>query len=200
MNLMAATHKLAVLDRRVRVLADQLADIIPSGSSILDVGCGDGSVDRLILEKRPDLAIEGIDIMIRPKTSIPVKAFDGQRIPHDDNTFDYGMLVDVLHHTNDPGLILQEVLRVSRSGIIIKDHLADDVLARPTLRFMDWVGNAPHGVVLPYNYLGKAEWQELFHKLAVKSVVWEDKLAIYPAPFTLIFDRGLHFITRLEKR
>ena len=26
-------------------------------------------------------------------------------------------------------------------------------LARPTLRFMDFVGNAPHGVALPYNYL-----------------------------------------------
>ncbi len=50
-----------------------------------------------------------------------------------------------------PARLLAEAKRVSRGGIVIKDHFREGVLADATLRFMDWVGNAQHGVVLPYN-------------------------------------------------
>lgn len=48
---------------------------------------------------------------------------------------------------------LKEAARVARHCIVIKDHTVTGVLARPTLRLMDLVGNAPHDVVLTYNYL-----------------------------------------------
>ena len=106
--------------------------------------------------------MSGIDVLVRPETKIPVQPFDGQRIPFADGAFDAVSFVDVLHHTDDPIVLLREAVRVAKTAVVIKDHLADGVLARPTLRFMDWVGNAGHGVVLPYNYWTQPQWSRAF--------------------------------------
>ena len=60
--------------------------------------------------------------------------------------------------------LLKEAARVARHCVAIKDHTVQGVLARPTLRFMDFVGNAPHGVALPYNYFTPTQWEEAFHE------------------------------------
>ena len=84
--------------------------------------------------------------------------------------------------------------RVSRQGVLIKDHFRDGLLAGPTLRFMDWVGNAPHGVRLPYNYLTRAEWQSLFAATGLRIERWDDELGLYAPPLSLAFDRKLHVL------
>jgi SAM-dependent methyltransferase len=163
------------------------------------VGCGDGLIAKLIQEQRPDVRIDGIDILVRPQTHIPVTAFDGQAIPHGDGQFDAVMFVDVLHHTNDPMILLREAARVARQAVLIKDHCLDGWLAGPTLQLMDWVGNARHGVVLPYHYWPARRWQEAFATLGLKAVAREQTLGLYPPPASWIFERSLHFVARLEK-
>jgi hypothetical protein len=54
-------------------------------------------------------------------------------------------------------------------------------------------------VRLPYNYLSKAEWNALFRQLGVSPVTWKETLGIYPPPFTLAFDRSLHFIATVAQ-
>ena len=144
-------HQKFVHSRRVRVLAGHLASLLPKNAKVLDVGCGDGAIDRLILNKRPDVSIEGVDVFVRPQTQIQVRAFDGVSLPFPASSFDAVMFVDVLHHTLDPRVLLREAGRVANT-ILMKDHFRDGFLAGPTLRLMDWVGNAHHGVPLPYNY------------------------------------------------
>ena len=80
MTLVSRLHETLVFDRRTRVLAEHLAGLLPRGAKVLDVGCGDGLIDRLIGDDRPDLAIEGIDRFVRPHTHIPATAFDGTQI------------------------------------------------------------------------------------------------------------------------
>ena len=156
-----ALHEKLVFGRRVKVLGRHLAALIPPRAKVLDVGCGDGTLDQLILQQLPGVSIEGIDVLVRPATKIPVRPFDGAHIPYPDASFDVVMFVDVLHHTDDPLLLLQEARRVGKI-ILIKDHTRKGFLAGPTLRFMDWVGNAPHGVVLPYNYWSERQWDDAF--------------------------------------
>ena len=62
---------------------------------------------------------------------------------------------------------------------------------------MDWVGNAPHGVVLPYNYWTKSQWDVVFEDLNLCVDSWEPRLNLYPFPANLLFDRSLHFIASL---
>ncbi len=196
MKLLAELHGALVFDRRTRVLSERLAALLPEGARVLDVGCGNGLIDSLIAERRPDVTITGVDLILRPETHIPVTRFDGQRIPFDDGVFDVVMFVDVLHHTEDPELLLAEARRVANRAVVLKDHTRDGVLAGPTLRFMDWVGNAPHGIPLPYNYWPERRWREAFEHLSLSPATWRGALGLYPPPANWL-DRSLHFIARL---
>jgi hypothetical protein len=75
------------------------------------------------------------------------------------------VFIDVLHHTNDPVLLLREAARVARNTIVIKDHTLDGFAAGPTLRFMDRIGNRRYNVALPYNYWPKQQWLSAFEAL-----------------------------------
>jgi SAM-dependent methyltransferase len=192
-------HGKFVSKRRVPVLASHLAALIPQQSKVLDVGCGDGTIDALIMQQSPTVSIEGIDVLIRPARKISVCQFDGLHIPYSDAHFDVVMFVDVLHHADDPLLLLREARRVGRS-VLIKDHLRQGFLAAATLRFMDWVGNAHHGVALPYNFWSKAEWNAAFDAVGLKQVEGKLSLGLYPAPASWLFERSLHFIGRFERK
>jgi len=192
-------HGGIVFTRRVRVLAAALARHIPATATVLDVGAGDGSMGSAVREIHPGVRLHGIDVMVRGQTAYPVDAFDGEHIPFPDGSFDVAMFVDVLHHTTDPLTLILEAARVARI-VVIKDHLREGLLAEETLKVMDWVGNTRHGVVLPYNYWNRLQWDAAFQRAGVVVEAWDQKLGLYPYPFSLLFDRSLHFVARLRRR
>lgn len=196
-DMLNQAHGAVVFKRRIRVLSEALADHLGHSGAVLDVGCGDGTLAQAIMTIQPGLRFEGVDVFLRPQVAIPAQAYDGERLPFPDGSFDWTTIVDVLHHTDDPANVLAECARVSRQGVVVKDHLRDGFLARPVLELMDWVGNRGHGVRLPYNYLSKAEWDRIFARLAIEPQKWTGRLDLYPFPFSTIFDRGLHFVARL---
>jgi SAM-dependent methyltransferase len=190
---LGSLHGRVVHSRRVRVLAAHFAELIPSGHSVLDVGCGDGLIDRLILDRRPDLRICGADPLIRRGAHIPVVQFDGGRLPFTDRSWDTVLFCDVLHHTERPVALLREAVRVSRHSILIKDHSVEGWLARPTLRFMDVVGNAPHGVALTFNYFTPGQWQDAYRATGLVPLEVRRNLGLYPSWVDPVFGRSLHF-------
>jgi SAM-dependent methyltransferase len=193
-SLLNSVHKRVVFTRRVRILSRHIARAIPDGGRVLDLGSGDGSIALALMRLRNDLQVEGVDVLIRPETLIPVIKIDGDVLPFEDCSFDYVTIIDVLHHTSDPAAVLAEARRVARKGVLLKDHLLEGIGARPTLRLMDWVGNRGHNVALPYNYLSRNRWDAAFLRAGLEQVSWLGKLRLYPAPANLLFDRRLHFI------
>ena len=190
-------HEKMVFNRRVRVLVDKIGGLLPTGAQMLDVGTGDGQIAKMIGERQTGTSVEGIDIMKRGTVHIPVTLFDGMTIPMDDNSVDVVTFVDVLHHTDDPQRLISEAARVARKAIIIKDHLSENKLDHLTLRVMDWVGNAPHGVVLPYNYAPRRDWDHWFATAGLATDKFVTDIPLYPAPLSWVFGRKLHFIARL---
>lgn len=194
---MRAVHGNMIFSRRVRVLSRALAQMLPDRASVLDVGAGSGDIAIGILSAKPNLTIEGVDVLVRPDAAIAVREFDGSTLPYPDQTFDYAILVDVLHHTDDPAHLLGEAARVAHH-VIVKDHYRNGLFAATRLRLMDWVGNAHHGVRLPYNYLSRTEWASLGSSCRLHVTKLSEDLHIYPPPVDWIFGRGLHFVATLS--
>ena len=165
---------------------------------MLDVGCGDGLLAKYVQTLRPDISVEGIDVLVREAAHVPVRPFDGRKIPEESGAVDWVMFVDVLHHTADPMVLLREAVRVAKRGVLLKDHTRDGFAAGPTLRFMDYVGNSRHGVALPYNYWPRKQWLDSFAELGLAAAEWQDDLRLYPRPADWVFGRSLHFVARLE--
>jgi SAM-dependent methyltransferase len=198
MNLIEGLHERFNVPRRARILASRISELIPRDAHVLDVGTGDGQIAALIELRRPDVRICGIDLLVRERTEISVTPFDGRRIPFPDDSFDVVTFVDVLHHAADPMQLLREALRVSRNGLIVKDHTCDGFLAHATLRFMDRVGNRRFGIPVPADYWSAEVWRAAFAELELQASVWDHRLELYPWPLGLVFDRSLHCLCRLD--
>jgi SAM-dependent methyltransferase len=194
-----AVHRSLVHPRRVRVLAEHAAALVPHGAHVLDVGTGDGRVVHDLVRRRPDLHVEGLDVMVRGDSAISVGLFDGRTIPRPAASVDVVTFFDVLHHADDPPALLAEAARVARICVVVKDHVCDGAAARAVLTFMDRVGNLRHGVALPHNYLSSEEWARALGRLRLERSVWDvGGLGLYPWPASLVFGGRLHVLARLS--
>ena len=191
-------HNLAISRRRISVLSKHIANLIPPDATVLDVGCGKGDLSLAIKENNPDISIVGVDPLVRDNAVIKVQKFDGVTLPFRDNAFEYSILSDVLHHTENIFDLLRETRRVSKNGIIIKDHICSSPADLLILRIMDAVGNRGTGVTLPYNYLSLKEWNLLFQDLGLIPDVFSGTIGLYPFPLDCLFERSLHFIALAE--
>jgi len=197
-NAVGYLHDRGILHRRVTALASAIAPLLPKSARVLDVGCGDGLLDKSLLDLRPDLRIEGVDVLVRPTTPIPIRQFDGSHLPFATGEFDVAMAIDVFHHAADAEGLMQEMKRAARGSLVIKDHLLHGLPSELILRAMDWVGNSRHGVRLPFSYWSEAEWRRAWDRCGVRPVSLLRDLHLYPLPLSLIFERDLHFIAVLE--
>jgi SAM-dependent methyltransferase len=181
------------------VLSAWFARLLPRQARILDVGCGDGQVSALLQSMRPDISIRGLDVLPRSCSHIPIEIFDGVHLPFDDGSFDWILLSDVLHHTNDVNMLLGEARRVASQGVLIKDHYRKGFAASARLRFMDWVGNARHAVALPYSYWSEMQWRMAWREIGLRPGQVVTHLGLYPRPFDWVFGAQLHFVAVLGK-
>lgn len=195
-------HLLADTNRRADILSRHLSQLLQHNESLtgLDIGCGSGKIAVNIQRLCPDIRMSGVDVLVRKDTVINVTEFDGMRLPFEDNSYDFTMLIDVLHHTDDPAGIIKECCRVARKFILLKDHFCETWWDRVRLQFMDWVGNRAFDVSLPYNYLSREDWDRLYKASRVVREAEVDKLNLYPHPFSCVFDSTLHFMARLAVR
>ena len=85
---------------------------------LLDVGCGDGGVARLLRKRVAEVV--AVDIEPSPEWSeepnLTFAVADAERLPFPDETFDALHSKDSLHHMEDPRAALAEYARVLRPG------------------------------------------------------------------------------------
>lgn len=192
-------HRVTVLGKRVERLSHWLSQFFQQDEFLkgLDVGCGSGEIAKNIQKLCPHIEFYGVDILARKDTVMNIIIFDGHRLPFKDKSLDFTILVDVLHHTDDPVIIMKECVRVSRKFILLKDHICESLWDRIRLSFMDWLHNSGYAVYLPYNFLSKEDWIQLYKESKVVCETKVDKLNLYSQPFSYIFDSTLHFVARL---
>lgn len=194
-------HRKFIYSGRTTQLHHHFSEIIRNFhcKEILDIGAGDGKIDSM-LQESTGVNISGVDIFVRDKTYIPVQKYDGEHLDISDNGIDTIMLIDVLHHTDSPNDVFKEAVRVADRYIIIKDHIKHGFVSYIKLRMMDFVGNKPYGVSLPYHYLTPKQWRQLFGKNNLEMVYMKSNLCLYKGILHFLFDSNLHFIAVLRKR
>lgn len=197
----AIIHDTFIYNKRFTQLYNHLSVIIKKFriNEILDIGAGDGKIDSMLIKKH-NIKITGVDVLVRDKTYIPVKEYDGYHIKLPNNTVNATMLIDVLHHTDNISATFKEAVRVSNKYIIIKDHLLHGYISYLKLKLMDYVGNYHYGVRLPYNYVNSKTWKKLFKDNNLKIVWLKKNLNLYTGIAHLLFDSNLHFIAVLKKK
>ena len=108
----------------VKLEYQAIIDLIPSGSRVLDLGCGDGELLSLLVERK---SVEGRGIEINEQAiykcvsrglSVSHQDIDAGLAEYGDKSFDYVILNQSLQQVINMGLVLGESMRVGRKVIV----------------------------------------------------------------------------------
>ncbi len=163
-------EKAALVFRRVIGYDSTIYNILSphlNGGRVLSVGCGEGRMER-ILQDKTGIEIEGVEVTRYKKAHIPVKLYDGKRLPVKDKAFDNTIFVYMLHHSNNIEGLLSEAVRVTKQNIFILDHVYDDAVSKSLLKAYDYAVNFYYKMPIPFNFLKSGEWSQLFRKLNLR--------------------------------
>jgi SAM-dependent methyltransferase len=136
--------------------------------SILDLGCGNGLFGHALSSLPSVSAVVGVDVVDYRKAPVDFRLYrEGNKLPFDDRSFDYTFIVEVLHHSENPVLLLQEAARVTRGHIVLFEDVVTGPVRLLLMRQFDILMNMRHGVNTPLNFKSESGWKELFLKIGL---------------------------------
>jgi methionine biosynthesis protein MetW len=101
-----------------------IADMIDSGTRVLDIGCGDGALlDYLVHVKGVDgrgieLSQEGVNACVRHGLSVIQGDADTDLVDYPPGAFDYAVLSETLQATRAPDELLRQLVRIAGHAIV----------------------------------------------------------------------------------
>lgn len=113
-----------------RIDLQLICELIERGSSVLDLGCGDGELMELLVKERQvtargvEISEEGVYRCIARGLSVHHGDLDEGLEDYPDEAFDYVILSQTLQAVRKPKLVMQEMLRVGRLGIVTFPNFA----------------------------------------------------------------------------
>lgn len=101
-----------------------ILDWVDQSSSILDLGCGDGTLMSLLTNKK-EVRAQGIEIdedeiykCVELGLSVFQQDIDTGLSEYEDGSFDYVILAQTLQQVRKPDFVLKEALRVGNQAIV----------------------------------------------------------------------------------
>ncbi|MFN8253135.1 MAG: methyltransferase domain-containing protein [Ferruginibacter sp.] len=99
------------------------ASIVNGQTRMIDIGCGSGRWSEYFTDKAgfidavdPSEAIFAADDLLEKKENIRLTRASVNTLPWDDETFDFGMSIGVLHHIPDTGAALASCVKKIKKG------------------------------------------------------------------------------------
>jgi len=131
-----------------------IESLVPSGSRVLDLGCGDGQLLATLMENK---GCEGTGIEINEPAVVAcirrgVAVYHGDMMEgmafYRDGSFDVVILSQTLQQTSDPVRVIQEMLRVGETAIISFPNFG----YWPVRLQLLFSGRMPKNPLLPYDW------------------------------------------------
>lgn len=132
----------------------KVLDLIPPGSRVLDLGCGNGSLLHILRQRRAcsgngvEIDVNQVITAIGLGCDILLEDIDDGLAMIPDNSFDIVVLSETLQTIKRPRELLQQILRVAREAVISFPNFACLEVRRELLM----KGRMPKGKQLPFEW------------------------------------------------
>lgn len=148
--------------RTADILGD-LLPVVPPGSRVVDIGAGTCDIAADLASRgREVVAVDVRDVSCVPRLR-PI-LYDGRRLPFADRSFDWALLVDVLHHT-EPDMLLREAARVA-ANVFVHEDVYTTARQRRLTYVMDSITNLEF-IGHPHANRDDAGWRASFDRVGL---------------------------------
>ncbi len=165
-----------LMRKRAAVIGNIVLPYLKDGMKVLDYGYGNMSIPEY-LRTKIKVHFVGVDVIEYPCGDFEfIKIDQGQALPFNDNEFDVTLAGFTLHHTDDPNYYFKELVRVSKSNVLLLEDSYTHYLGRLRTNFLDRLMNLNYftktmggkDMNIPYNFKSHKEWKSLFEENHVK--------------------------------
>ncbi|MBK1624774.1 methionine biosynthesis protein MetW [Afifella marina DSM 2698] len=131
-----------------------IAGFVSPGSRVLDVGCGDGALLKLLAQEKGvdgrgiELSQRGVNQAVAEGLSVIQGDADRDLETYPDGAFDFAILSQTLQATRNPRTVVENLLRIGRRAIVSFPNFGN---WRIRSQFMVW-GRMPITSNLPYSW------------------------------------------------